>query len=283
MTAGSEFAVEGFVSRVGPSKLLYAFLSSGGECGINSKCMKIPTLAGIIRRRILVNFRANPEAVRRQLPSCFRPKLHNGYAVAGICLIRLENIRPKSAPEFIGLSSENAAHRIAVRWNDENGAEREGVFIPRRDTNSLTNHLLGGRIFPGEHNRASFAVEQSDTEIKFSMKSLDEKVVVDFQGEISQNLPEASIFSNLAEASSFFETGSLGYSVTKNQNRLDGLTLETKQWRVEAFDLSRVYSSYFADEEIFPAQSAEFDHALIMRNIEHEWHGAPQLYSSPRV
>jgi len=36
-------------------------------------------------------------------------------------------------------------------------------------------------------------------------------------------LPSTSIFSSLAEASSFFESGSLGYSVTNDPDRLDGL------------------------------------------------------------
>jgi len=34
-----------------------------------------------------------------------------------------------------------------------------------------------------------------------------------------------------------------------------------------------VFSSYFSDETKFPAGSVEFDCALIMRDIEHEWHG----------
>jgi len=45
-------------------------------------------------------------------------------------------------PEAVGFSSENAAHRIAVLWDDEQGVTREGVFIPRRDTNSPVNYLL---------------------------------------------------------------------------------------------------------------------------------------------
>jgi hypothetical protein len=77
---------------------------------------------------------------------------------------------------------------------------------------------------------------------------------------------------------SFFEGGSLGYSVTSDPNRLDGIILETKEWRVEALDVEEVYSSYFADESQFPKGSVEFDNALIMRNIAHEWHNASDLY-----
>jgi len=39
-----------------------------------------------------------------------------------------------------------------------------------------------------------------------------------------------------------------------------------------------VYSSFFANEKAFPSGSICFDFALLMRNIEHEWHSAPDLY-----
>lgn len=239
--------------------------------------MRLPTIQGVIRRRILANFRIDPQVMQRQLPSRFRPKLHEGFAVAGICLIRLEHMRPMMMPEIIGLNSENAAHRVAVLWDDA-GVAREGVFISRRDTNSQLNHLLGGRIFPGEHHQASFSVAESGSEIKLSMESTDAAVKVEIEGEIVDELPPTSIFSSLAEASSFFEGGALGYSVTSEPDRLDGLKLKTSEWRVEPLQVRSVYSSYFSDEEKFPKGDIGFDHALIMRNVAHEWHGADDLY-----
>jgi len=242
------------------------------------RVMRLPVIEGIIRRRILVNYRVAPEIIQRLLPSRFRPKLHEGQAIAGICLIRLEHIRPKVLPEFIGLNSENAAHRIAVRWEDEHGRTQEGVFIPRRDTNSEINHIMGGRIFPGEHNKASFDVQESGQQIDLSMESQDGTVNVRIAGVISDTLPASSIFRSLSQASEFFEGGSLGYSVTGNSHRLDGIRLETKEWRVEPLNLERVFSSYFNDSERFPVGSFQFDHALIMRNIAHEWHSSANIY-----
>ncbi|MBA3600253.1 MAG: DUF2071 domain-containing protein [Acidobacteria bacterium] len=239
--------------------------------------MKIPTLQGIIKRRILVNYRAQPKAIQKILPPCFRPKLHVGRAVAGICLIRLEHIRPKYAPEFVGISSENAAHRIAVLWEDESGERQEGVYIPRRDTNSFINHVAGGALFPGEHNAADFKVTESEREINFAMRSKDGAIEVKLTGEVSENLPENSIFSSIAEASEFFEKGSLGYSVTKDGKELDGITLQIRNWKVEALNLDAVESNYYENENAFPKGSIEFDYALLMRNIAHEWHIAPSF------
>lgn len=239
--------------------------------------INLPTIEGIIKRRILVNYRAEAKDVQRILPDKFRPKLHKGKAIAGICLIRLEHIHPKFMPEFVGVSSENAAHRIAVLWEDEFGVTREGVYIPRRDTNSLINHLAGGTIFPGEHNKANFEVLENKNEIDFQMKSGDGKVSVELKGKISEDFPKNSVFSSLAEASSFFEKGSLGYSVTKSGDYLDGINLEIEGWKVEPLKIKFVRSSFFDDRSVFPPKSIEFDHALIMQNVKHVWCGTPRL------
>ena len=239
--------------------------------------MRIPVLQGTIRRRLLVNFRVDPTTIQRLLPAPFRPKLHFGHAIAGICLIRLEHIRPAGLPKLIGLASENAAHRIAVEWTDSAGMNRDGVFIPRRDTGSRLNALAGGRLFPGEHHHAKFTIFDDGLHIDFKMITDDLKVSVRVEGSVSDTLPETSCFNSLSEASAFFESGSLGYSVTRDESRLDGLLLRTLDWRVQALNVSEVYSSYFEDKSLFPAGATQFDHALVMRNISHEWHHAEDI------
>ena len=106
--------------------------------------MRIPVISGLIERRILANYHVDPDVITRLLPSVFRPQLVNGYAIAGICLIRLKNVRPRFLPVPFGIGSENAAHRIAVEW-DADGEIRQGVYIPRRDTSSAFNVWVGVR------------------------------------------------------------------------------------------------------------------------------------------
>src|SRR6266404_4624912 len=154
------------------------------------------------------------------------PVIRAGHAIVGVCLIRLEQIRPAGLPAIMGFSSENAAHRIAVEW-DERGVRKEGVFIPRRDTDALLNRLAGGRVFPGEHHAARFSVSESDLHIDFSMESVDGQVSVKLAADEVDTLPAPSCFASITEASAFFEGGSLGYSVTWHGNRMDGLLLRT--------------------------------------------------------
>ncbi len=239
--------------------------------------MRIPIVRGLIDRRILVNFRVDADAMARALPPPFRPKLMEGYAIGGICLIRLEKVRPRFFPLPCGIRSENAAHRIAVEWDDEDGCAREGVYIPRRDTNSRLNTLAGGTIFPGVHHHATFSVRESDECFSVELRSDDREVHVCVSGRVADDLAESSVFPSVAAASAFFEAGSLGYSATRDSGRYDGLELLCDEWHVDPLAVDRVESSYFEDEALFPAGSVTFDCALLMRDIQHEWHGRDEL------
>jgi len=235
----------------------------------NSAKMKLPTVKGIIDRRILINYQVDKSVLENYLPEPFRPKLINGKGMAGICLIRIKELRPKGLPNIIGLSSENGAHRIAVEWT-ENGRVKEGVYIPRRDTSSRFNHLTGGRIFPGTHHLAEFEVieNEEDYYVKFTS---DDGAILSIKAKETPDWNAESVFDNLETASEFFEAGSIGYSPNKSGKNFEGLELITHNWKVEPLIVSEVKSSFFEDEKIFPIDSIQFDNALLMKNIEHEW------------
>ncbi|GMU83281.1 MAG: hypothetical protein AMXMBFR47_31510 [Planctomycetota bacterium] len=234
-----------------------------------------PSIYGLIRRRILVNYRVDPTVMQRHLPTSMRPRLHAGFAIAGICLIRLEEIRPAGFPRLLGVSSENAAHRVAVCWRDSADEPHEGVFIPRRDTGSYLNHLAGGRLFPGEHHLADFDVEDDGMRVTMAIRSRDGRMRVELSGGEIDSLPSDSCFGSLADASAFFEGGCIGYSSRRDCCDLDGIELQTDGWRVRPLAVDRVASSYFDDRTNFPSGSIAFDHALIMRNVQHRWVAVP--------
>lgn len=243
--------------------------------------MRIPIVRGIIERRILVNYRIDPAIVARVLPAPFRPLLVNGYALGGICLIRLQGIRPRWIPGQIGLTSENAAHRIAVEW-EADGQTQHGVYIPRRDTSSRIAVWGGGSIFPGLHHRAKFNVQETSNRFLVSLDSSDGETHVQVAANITSGLT-ASVFASLSEAVEFFQQGSLGYSPTQIEGNYDGLELRCQDWLMEPLALEKLSSSFFENEAMFPKGSIEFDSALLMRGIHHEWHGRKNLCCETQV
>jgi hypothetical protein len=76
-------------------------------------------MSSVVERRLLVNYRVDPDTAASLVPPLMRPQLVGGWAVAGICLIRLGQVRPSWLPGWVGLRSESAAHRIAVEWDDK--------------------------------------------------------------------------------------------------------------------------------------------------------------------
>jgi len=244
--------------------------------------MPLPSIQGLIRRRLLVNFRVDPDVVQRLLPPGLAPKLQGDHAIAGICLIRLERVRPVHMPWQLGFSGENAAHRIAVIWRDSDGADREGVYIPMRHTDSTLILMLGGRLFPGVHQRAAFQVTDSEGDVDISIRSASGDMRVGLHGKPTDQLPAGSAFSSLAAASEFFRGGSVGYSPGRSGGRLEGLKLVSPKWRVDPLAISEVNSSWLSDPARFPSGSCEFDCALVMRDIAHRWVIAPNLYTDPQ-
>jgi hypothetical protein len=238
--------------------------------------MERPPIDGIIDRRLLVNYRVDPDVAATLLPSPFRPQVVNGYAVAGICLLRMTELRPRPLPRFLGLRSENAAHRIAVEWEDDNGVHC-GVYIPRRDSASIANVIVGGRVYPGVHHRASFDVHESDQTVAVHLASSDGSTEVDVEVEVSDRLPASDLFADVDEASRFFERGSIGYSATADPRRFDGLELRTDAWSVVPVRVLRARSSFFDDETRIPNGSAALDCALLMRRVPVRWFPQPSL------
>ena len=229
----------------------------------------IPSVQAVMTRRILVNFRVRPEAASAVLPPPFRPKLVDGWAMGGICLIRLEHMRPSWLPRVTGTSSENAAHRIAVEWT-EGDRTCEGVYIPRRDTNSFLNRAAGGRLFPGVHHPASFRCTQNCTRFEVELHSLDGNTHVEVAARLSKTWSGDSLFPSLETASTFFRNGGCGWS-PDGRGHLEGVQLCTETWAMEPLVVERVHSTFFAASNGFAPGAVEFDSALLMRGIHHKW------------
>jgi Uncharacterized conserved protein (COG2071) len=238
--------------------------------------MRAPAIRAVIERRLLVNYRVDPELLATLLPAPFRPVLVGGYGVAGICLIRLGQVRPEGVPARAGLTSENAAHRVAVCWDSPDGPVT-GVYISRRDTSSRLAVLAGGRLFPGWHHPARFRVEEHEGRFRVEADSRDGVISLLVAGHLAAGLPPGSIFADVASASRFFRCAPVGYAPTPTEGRFDGVELETGGWELRPLHLDEVSSSFFDDRQRFPPGTAVADSAFLMAGVATTWRPQPEL------
>jgi hypothetical protein len=124
-------------------------------------------LRGTIRRRLLVNAVVDPDEAATRLPPGVRPHVAGSGTVVGCCLLDVEHVRPADLPASAGRTLRAAAHRISVDWEDCSGATVTGVYVPLRHSDSRAAIVLGGRWFPGVHERARVAVSASDRHVRW--------------------------------------------------------------------------------------------------------------------
>ncbi len=248
-----------------------------------------PRLATVIVRRLLLNYRADPQVVAADLPAPFRPRLRRGYAVVGLDLCRTGRTRPVGLPAVVGVASESASHRIAVEWDGPDGV-RQGVYIPRRDSGSRLSVAVGARVSPGVHHRASFEVVEAPGRLRVAYATLDEDAAVDVEVRLDEGLNgrpwgtergPSRLFDGPDDASEFFRLESAGYSAGREPDRFDGAGLTTTQWRVDPCVLERAASSVFDDRDRFPVGSIEPDCALLMRQLPARWTALEPLHARP--
>lgn len=237
---------------------------------------QLPVIEGLLDRRILLNYHFDLEFLGKFLPPPFEARAHKGRGVGGICMIRFRALRPRGLPSIFGINSENAAHRIAVQWNDK-GVRRDGVFIPRRDTASPFNYWAGGSIFPGIFDRASFKVEENGTRYKVEIAGNGKQPHVIFDGEETSSFASTSIFSSLDEASEFFSKGAVGYSASKDRSHFQGMELRLLEWQITPLAVNRAFVQLFEDSTSFPKGAVSFDSAMVMKGLKHEWHNIPTI------
>lgn len=222
------------------------------------------TLRGRMRRRLLLTYRVDPVVAGELLPAPFRPQLVDGSAVGGVCLIALTELRPGWVRPRWGLSTENAAHRFAVEW-DEGEETRTGVYVIERHTSGVVPIIGGGRFFPGVQRRARFEIEETDERFQVRMEAPDVSVSADV--ELAEEW-ESTLFPTVDDAAQFYRAGAIGWSPRRGDRGAEALELSSTRWSVDAGRVIEVGSTFF-DE--LPRGAAEIDSVLVMRDIPVTW------------
>ncbi|RMG64303.1 MAG: hypothetical protein D6722_17035 [Bacteroidetes bacterium] len=240
--------------------------------------MRIHSLSGRIEHRISVNYKVDPRLLHRFLPAPFRPRTIDGSGIAGFCLIRQRHQRIKGLPRQLGLSSDLVIYRIAVEW-EAGGRTHSGLYVPRRYSSSRIHALAGGgQIYPGSYRLARVRFRDKGDTFNLHMHSRERsKQRVVLRAQLSRTFPFESVMGDLETALRFARAGQVGYSPRHGRTLFEGLALQQQGWPAEPLRVTYVQSTFFEDPKRFPPGSIFFDHALLVREVQHEWCSLPDL------
>jgi Uncharacterized conserved protein (COG2071) len=226
-----------------------------------------------IDRRLLLNLRVDPEIAQRLLPEPLRPRLVHGWAVVGVCFLRLRGIRPVGLPS-IGVTTENVAHRIAVEHLTDEGMVH-GVYVPRRETSSRLAALLGGRLLEGELTAARFEVHDAAGRLSILVRGGAGLRIEVAAREVQHT--EGELFSSAVEASRFFQDSGIAYSPSRRRHLHEAVSLESAGWTGTPVAVEHFSSSVFDDVGRFPSGSWALDSGLVVRDLRATWRPAGVL------
>lgn len=97
------------------------------------------TMVGKLSECYLLAYRARVEDVRRVLPPPLEPLTVDGSGFWNVVLSKVEKMRPKHMPRFLGSSYVHVAYRVYVRARTEAGEPLEGLHFLRSDAD---DHLI---------------------------------------------------------------------------------------------------------------------------------------------
>lgn len=210
--------------------------------------MTIP-LKSRIETRILLNFRVHPERIRAVLPPGYEPVLVNGAAVAGVCFIRQERIRPAGVPGFAGVSLAAAAHRVAVTKNGE-----RAVLVLRRDASGLLPKIASR--FTGATFTEGSTLEWRGLDAAMSAADGTSASIA------ASDVPLLStLFETVDAAADFFRAEHVSYEI--GGKRLD--VCFPQGWTVAPIEHAAIASSLLAALGAIP------DSAYVARDLDAVW------------
>lgn len=226
--------------------------------------------SSLVDRQLLINFRMDPAIVRQFLPVGVEPRVIHGFAIGGICVVRLN--KRKLGPLIRIRESENVAHRFAICPPAATSHESQAsscVYVCRAHTSSRWNSFLGNRILAGRYHRANIDVEESPEVIRVKMTSRDKSSQLSFSGVTGCGHPMESIFSSIGEALRFLEQCSIRRAIESRSSGSNGISHRVSWKQLVPLRTQGLETSFFYDESRFPAGSIEFDSAFILRSREH--------------
>ena len=222
-------------------------------------------VTGLIKKCILVNYRIVPDLVEPLIPANCAPKLHGGFAIAGVCIIQFAKVRTKGRMEMLGAAYSTCAHRVAVVWKGSVGTAKQGTHIFQRQSSGPIGKLGGGWLFSSEATPAAFQFDDDGKSVFADVKSKDGTMDFNVAGKSSNLVSKHSGFNTPAEAVAFFGPSS-------------GEANGPSRWSFESLECDTSFSAVFCNKAKFPEDSTFLDSAFIIRDVKYEWSKEADLY-----
>ena len=218
---------------------------------------------------LVLTFAAAKRELENFIPECLALDLfENEYAFLAVAMVQTKHLRPKGLPRFAGSDFFLIGYRVFVRYTDNNGKNRRGLYILKSETDRRKMELLGNIFTHYNYSTTDISqiVSADRTEISSVRSSF--KVVIENDLAAEKSLPVNSPFPNWQTARKY--AGPLPFTFTYNQAKHEVLIIEgvRENWIPQPVSVVEYEFSYLDSLNL---ETATLANAFIIENIPYQW------------
>lgn len=224
------------------------------------------TMRGRLARCWLFAYQTPVAAARRLLPAELEPVTFGGRAFWSVVVCRIQGMRPKGAPAFLGIDYWHVAYRLYARFTAADGRSWEGLYFLRSDCDSGLISTVGNRLTDFRFHTAEIRYRENGESVTLEVAGTGAPGKAVLHRDRAPRLPEGSAFGALEEAAARLKYGPAGFSVSE-PGWVDVLSIT----RDEAAWKSRLVHVESESWSYLETQSAQLEVCCELEPIEYQW------------
>jgi uncharacterized protein YqjF (DUF2071 family) len=205
--------------------------------------------------------------LQHKIPPSLELDLLHEWAFLAVAMVQTKDLRPKGFPRFMGNDFFLIGYRIFVKYIDQNGKRKRGLYILKSETNKKRMEYLGN-LFT-HYNYTTTDIHLLDEKGMLSIKSgqSDFEVITEETNE-EIALPNGSPFRDWAEARRF--AGPLPFTFTYSSEKKEVLIIEgvRQDWKPKPI---KIRSYHFGFLSSLGIRNVVLANAFIINNIPYYW------------
>lgn len=212
------------------------------------------TMKGRLDRCWLFTFRSPEAEARAFVPSPLALVTREGQAFWNVVVCRVEAMRPRGLPGFLGMGYWHVAYRLHVRHREE-----EGLTFVRSDCDSGLMAWMGNLMTDFRFHSGAVEVQEDRDWLRIGIDVPGAGAEATLRRGTAR-LPKHSLFGSLGEASAFLKYKPRGFSVGKDgQVRVVRIVRDESAWRARPVEIVSQEWAFFKGMRVTPEICTEVD------------------------
>jgi len=211
------------------------------------------TVVGTIERCWLFVYQTPADEARALVPGALELVTQGGCAFWNIVVCRLQAMRPRGFPPFLGASYWHVAYRFYVRFHPASGPPIEGLYFLRSDCDSSLMTVMGNALTDYHFHAAGVHVVDDGAQLRLAIRSPEAAARAILDRTQPPVLLEHSIFPSLAEASAFLKYKPFGISLDAAGNaNVVAIERDEAAWTSRLIHVASAEWQFFEGKTVLP-------------------------------